>query len=520
MKKFYFPILAMLLLSVNGFAQQRYLDEIFTNVTVTPNIEYAQNISVLTGAPTQIPLNMDIYQPTGDTQTERPLVIYLHTGSFLPILINRTATGSRTDSATAEMCRQFAKRGYVAASIDYRLGWNPAAVGAAGQDIRTGTLLTAVYRAIQDAKSCVRYFNKNYSTGGNTYKIDTSRIIICGQGSGGYVSLAYATVDKPSEISLLKFLSGTTDASYGYVAGQPYVNQAILGDEDGFGGIPQFNIENHVGFSSNVKMVVNMGGALGDSSWLEAGDVPMVCFHVTNDPFAPFGNGNVIVPTTGDFVVDVSGSQAVIGFCEAYDNNDVFNIPYTDPYTTRANAINGGLEGLFPFIMPDPGPPFYGQAGPWEWISYTNLQTLAPFLGVSSGAVDTIYQSAFFTNPNVDLKGNALNYIDTVQGYLAPRIVQALQLPGFYNSVVTLNGSNYTLSMYPNPAHSTTRIEISNNVAINSVSVFDITGRNMNAGVIIKSNRCDINTSSLSAGTYMIRLQTDKGEISSKLVKE
>ena len=31
-----------------------------------------------------------------------------------------------------------------------------------------------------------------------------------------------------------------------------------------------------------------------------AGDVPMVCFHPVTDPFAPYGDGTVIVPTTGD----------------------------------------------------------------------------------------------------------------------------------------------------------------------------------------------------------------------------
>jgi acetyl esterase/lipase len=122
-------------------AQQRYLDEVFTNVTMTSGITYGQNYSILTGTPTLIDLKLDVYEPTGDTVSMRPLIIYLHTGSFLPILFNKTPTGSRQDSATMEMCKQFARRGYVAVSIDYRLGWNPQALGMAGQDIRTGTLL-------------------------------------------------------------------------------------------------------------------------------------------------------------------------------------------------------------------------------------------------------------------------------------------------------------------------------------------------------------------------------------------
>ena len=67
---------------------------------------------------------MDIYEPT-DGSTKRPLIIYLGTGSFLPRYINKTPTGAKDDSATAEMCRQFARKGYVVASISYRQGWNP-----------------------------------------------------------------------------------------------------------------------------------------------------------------------------------------------------------------------------------------------------------------------------------------------------------------------------------------------------------------------------------------------------------
>ena len=36
-----------------------------------------------------------------------------------------TLQGMRQDYATAEMCEGYAKRGFVVANIDYRLGWNP-----------------------------------------------------------------------------------------------------------------------------------------------------------------------------------------------------------------------------------------------------------------------------------------------------------------------------------------------------------------------------------------------------------
>lgn len=86
----------------------------------------------------------------------------------------------------------------------YRLGWNPQ---SSDQDVRTGTLLNAVYRAIQDAKTSVRFLRENFSVGGNTYKVDTSKVIVGGQGSGGYVAFAYASLDKVSELNLQSLLT-------------------------------------------------------------------------------------------------------------------------------------------------------------------------------------------------------------------------------------------------------------------------------------------------------------------------
>ncbi|MFN9595948.1 MAG: hypothetical protein ACK560_04090, partial [Bacteroidota bacterium] len=58
---------------------QRYLTEVFPNVTVTTNVQYGTNISIFPPpTPASIPLIMDIYEPTGDVATNRPLIIFMH----------------------------------------------------------------------------------------------------------------------------------------------------------------------------------------------------------------------------------------------------------------------------------------------------------------------------------------------------------------------------------------------------------------------------------------------------------
>lgn len=498
---------------------QRYLTEVFPNVNVTPNVIYANNYSVF---PPQAPgfqdLKMDVFEPAGDILTQRPLIIFMHTGSYLPILINGTPTGSRTDSATVEICKQFARRGYVVANMDYRIGWNPQGTNV---DIRRGTLLNAVYRSIQDAKSCVRYFRKDAAISGNTYKIDPNIVILGGQGTGGYIALNYECLEDTAEIWLPKFLSQTTDATYGFTAGASYVNQQVWGDFEGYGGIPLYNnANNSPGYPTNVQFVFNMGGALGDSSWLEAGDAPMVAFHTVGDPFAPYGNGTVYVPTqTGpQVVVDVSGSGVVIPKAVQLGNNACFaNAGFSDPYTLKANAINGGSEGLFPLIT---NPPI--QAGPWEWFGYglgdafadsSYLVAAAQAGGLPASYGSTAYTNGMATNPDMT-KAKALAYIDTVMNYVNPRIVYCLNL---FTSISNINPQSSPVNIYPNPAKSYFTVKSSYNKPILSIDIVSVSGLIVKNVPNINAFEHKIQKSGIANGTYFIKINYADNSITQKL---
>jgi hypothetical protein len=100
------------------------LDPVFSSVDTTNNVTYGVNFSIMlndtlpiptgmtipvgldttTGQPilfTMPALEFDVFEPAGDTVSERPLIIYLHTGTFAPIIRNGNPTGSRTyDVAT------------------------------------------------------------------------------------------------------------------------------------------------------------------------------------------------------------------------------------------------------------------------------------------------------------------------------------------------------------------------------------------------------------------------------------
>ncbi|MEY2904452.1 MAG: hypothetical protein RJA52_468 [Bacteroidota bacterium] len=301
MKKNYTLLLFFILTAVGlSNAQIRYIEQVFSDVAVEKGVTYGTNVSILTGAPAPLALKMDVYTPVGDTVSNRPVVVYLHTGSFLPPLISGGITGSLNDSTLVEICTRLAKMGYTAIAATYRLGWLPT---APDENVRRSTLLQAAYRGIIDARTCVRFLKKSVAEEGNPYQIDPDRIALWGQGTGGYISYGAAYLERYEELVVEKFINTQT--------GSPYVTLQVDGDP--YGLTPSLlNVPNHPNYDSNIRLAVNMGGALGDINWVEDStdfDQPAsVGFHVVSDPFAPFGNGPVIVPTTREFVVNVAGT--------------------------------------------------------------------------------------------------------------------------------------------------------------------------------------------------------------------
>jgi hypothetical protein len=74
--------------------------------------------------------------------------------------------------------------------------------------------------------------------------------------------------------------------------------------------------------------------------------------------------------------------------------------------------------------------------------------------------------------------------------------------------------TNSRLRIYPNPTKGELIIE-NGELQIEKVEILDITGR-----TVLTSHGTTINISHLSAGTYFVKLRTDKGELTKKVIKE
>jgi hypothetical protein len=555
MKRTQHLALAVLALGITGASYgQRYLNEVFTNaqITVTPDVLFATNIDFFTsnlGSPLvpqnavelqtlvsqgqPIPpayfnpgdpstglkvtnLRYDLYEPTQGTDNlqARPFIIYLHTGNLLPVGINQSTTGSRKDSTAVEICSRLARRGYVVAALSYRLGWNPA---APTEEQRRGQLLNAVYRAMQDTRHLVRTMKAD-AAGSNTYKIDPNKIIVFGEGTGGYIALANATLDKGAELFIEKFRPDPFNPNVSYV------DTTVVGNIAGLGG--SLNLYRPNGFDYTTHMSVNFGGALADNSWLEDGDQPMVSFHCMYDPFAPFTQGIVIVPTTQGPVVEVNGPNTFMPRANQFGNNAAFATLPNDAFSTAArsrygNTYNGvtldtNLEGLMPFNRPRPaqGSGLFDEASPWQFWDPNSAVAQQE----SSTPGVTIGQASLASNPDMS-PTKARAYIDTIMGYSNPRIVCALQLgPCSLVSIDENDPIAAGVELYPNPANDRFTV-LSSAAAIRNFELFDINGRLVRAGSV-NTDRLVIERQGLEAGVYFVHLQYATGTVTRRVVLE
>lgn len=251
---------------------ERYKDSVFRRVDKL-TVEYGSNINY-TGANQD--LEADIYLPADDSVAQRPLIVYMHGGGF--------RAGRRFDTACVELCKKLTRRGYVTASIDYRLGM---------ADATTSDQSAAVIRAVQDLNAFIRYAKSKADSLG----IDTSKIFITGSSAGGIAVLtkAYMKADSTAVIFGVKSINDLEGNT------------------------------NQLPFTSSVAGVFSMWGALYNIEWLQQHDVPVGCVHSRGDSTIPFVKGynrqnRSLLLYGSQSIYDRATSLGIPTFLHAYDS--------------------------------------------------------------------------------------------------------------------------------------------------------------------------------------------------------
>ncbi len=549
MKKiFYLLMCSLFIVSTN--AQTRYLDYVFeeSEIAVDTSIYYGANFTLLAleqvGHSLKQPLVMDLYHPQEEKETPRPLIIYLHTGNFLPVGLNGGVNGTHRDPSTVEACKRLARLGYVVASADYRIGWNPL---AESQTERNYTLINAAYRGMQDARTAIRYFKKTVAEAGNPYNVDTSRIVLWGQGTGGYITYAAATLDEYNEILTTtnpsgKFVIDNNGTPIPMVIEQLNgdINGTSVGISQGSSAIPDGDtlcVANHVGYSSDFQMAVNMGGALGDLGWVDENTVPILSTQVPSDMFAPY-ESFVLSVNTADRgilkVVEVQGAHLVheklseLGITDGWKDidDDITTAAKNNSAAAQAFGSDDVGHDFYPGLLPFNRPIFtnaFGQSvsdsAPWDLWNKDYWSTVTHPVAAQTGVPDDFSYNdyALLSNPDMSIdKCHA--YLDSIIGFFAPRAVITL---GINTDVAVQNvePTKASFAVSPNPARSAVTIEtVGEEYRMKSIQIFDLSGREVKSIRNIDTNRKEVNNLDLPSGMYIVKARLDKGIVSQKLI--
>ena len=245
---------------------RRYQDEIFPVIEVKSDLLYGKAKGYWTHSPYSnepyittlskglvkafndpelLDLKLDVYYPKTDLFKNRPLVMLIHGGAFY--------IGSKESACEATLATSLAKRGYLVASIDYRLGFK----------LMPSDIELSAYRAIQDANAALRFLAHNAKGLG----IDPTQVYIGGTSAGAVASLntAFMKNDERPE----RILKASQEGLLGKI------------EESGNKYTEKFTI----------KAVVNMWGAVADLNIIDKDEnIPVLSIHGTADDIVPFEN--------------------------------------------------------------------------------------------------------------------------------------------------------------------------------------------------------------------------------------
>lgn len=249
MKQFYFCLIS-LFLSIVAHTQicnsPRFTEQLLfslQDIQIDSNVVYGHAID-WQNVDEPLSLNMAFPKLSLDTMEKRPMVVLIHGGGFV--------TGDKNDFNTEAYL--FARRGFVAVTINYRLGMS-CFNDSLSYD-------KAVYRAMQDAHAAMRFMISK----SDSLRIDTNWVFIGGGSAGAGTCL-----------SMIYLSQGEFNTAHPIV-------QPLLGDLN--------NSTNTLTNTFTVKGVFNNWGGIPKDVFQESEAIPTISFH---------GDADLIVPVDSAF---------------------------------------------------------------------------------------------------------------------------------------------------------------------------------------------------------------------------
>lgn len=274
---------------LNVFAQDicgqtRYLEETFSSVNESTGILFGNANPY--GLINSQNLRLDIYEPTGDTLEKRPVIVHAFGGAFL--------IGTRNQPDIPNWGRQYARRGYIFVSIDYRTGFNIAS---------QNSVIRAAYRSAQDFHAALRFLKDNAAQ----YRLDMDNLVLTGSSAGCFAALILAFMEESD---------------------RPAATFGIPLEPSDLGCFFCSGNNNNNNERVDIKAVINNWGAMLDTSFIDLqanslDNVPVISFHGDQDLIVPYDVGE---PFNLPIFPNVFGSKPIH---QRLDNQGIYNQLYT-----------------------------------------------------------------------------------------------------------------------------------------------------------------------------------------------
>lgn len=212
-----------------------------------------------------------------------PVILLFHGGSFFEC-------PSYRQTRIETVCREFAKRGFIALSCEYRRGvWVDNRKNPEGFfTYVSAQQILGVYRACQDIRGLIRsiiHMQRNpgsFDYFGEEFNIDTSNIFLGGMSAGSIMAMNAAYYQRQGQI----------DSAYPGAS-------TVMGDIDA----PYYVGDTTINFIPKIKGVLSMWGGMAIHKTMGSNPgsffnglpyiAPMIAFHGKNDDIFPTGMANI-----------------------------------------------------------------------------------------------------------------------------------------------------------------------------------------------------------------------------------
>jgi hypothetical protein len=227
------------------------------------------------------------------------------------------------------------------------------------------------------------------------------------------------------------------------------------------------------------------------------------------------GSGIISTPILNSVSSTIAGVNIAIAPETNLIGNTVFGVLLSSTGAILAQSPNavlaaGDLNTIKSFTFPAP-------------IAVASNQQVHVGLGQTANATAGYFPLGSYSNPNLTtvyntspLAGGTLTLLSSNLGQFGIEVVYS----GNCDLLGTESFSTNSFSVYPNPAKDIISIEGFDISTIMSYNIADLNGRIVKSGENVNATSVQLNLSDLQSGVYLMTLNSDKGIVTKKIVKE